>query len=78
MPDLFHPVRIARQTAVANSVTFAIQRHSTYQYSRCFIPATAMVWNTLPSLVVESIDIQKFKMGAEPFLINPTTPVLKM
>ena len=70
LPDLTHPVRITRQTVEANSVTFDIQRHRTSQYSRCFIPATTKVWNTLPSIVVESVDIQKFKLGANSFLIN--------
>ena len=70
LDDLTHPVRITRQTDAANSVTFAIQRHRTNQYFRCFIPATARVWNTLPSVVVESVDIQKFKLGANSFLIN--------
>ena len=70
LPDLSHPVRITRQTDVANSITFAIQRHRTNQYARCFIPATVKVWNTLPSVVVESVDVQKFKVGANSFLIN--------
>ena len=70
LPDLTHPVRITRQTEVANSITFAIQRHRTSQYTRCFIPATVKVWNTLPSVVVESVDVQKFKVGANSFLIN--------
>ena len=70
LPDLTHPVRITRQTDVANSITFAIQRHRTSQYTRCFIPATVKVWNTLPSVVVESVDVQKFKVGANSFLIN--------
>ena len=70
LPDLSHPVRITRQTDVANSITFAIQRHRTNQYARCFIPATVKIWNTLPSVVVESVDVQKFKVGANSFLIN--------
>ena len=70
LPDLTRPVRVTRQTDVANSVTFATQRHRTNQYSRCFIPATARLWNTLPSVVVESLDIQEFKVGANSFLIN--------
>ena len=70
LPDLSHPVRITRQTEVANSITFDIQRHRTNQYARCFIPATVKVWNTLPSVVVESVDVQKFKVGANSFLIN--------
>ena len=70
LPDLTRPVRVTRQTDVANSVTFATQRHRTNQYSRCFIPATAKLWNTLPSVVVESLDMQEFKVGANSFLIN--------
>ena len=70
LPDLSHPVRNTRQAAAANSVTFLNMRYNTNQYSRCFIPATVRMWNTLPSVVVESVDNQRFKFGANSFLIN--------
>ena len=70
LPDLSHPVRSTRQTAAANSVSFSSIRYNTNQYSRCFIPAATKVWNTLPSAVVESVDIQRFKVGANSFLIK--------
>lgn len=68
LPDLSHPVRNTRQAAAANSVTFSSIRCNTNQYSRCFIPAITRLWNSLPSVIVESVDIQEFKLGANSFL----------
>ena len=70
LPDISHPVRSTRQATAANSVSFTSIRYNTNQYSRCFIPAATKLWNTLPSAVVESVDIQRFKVGANSFLIN--------
>ena len=70
LPDLSHPVRNTRQATAANSVTFSSIRYNTNQYSRCFIPATVRLWNTLPSVVVESVDIQRFKLSTNSLLIN--------
>ena len=70
LPDLSQPVRSTRQTTAANSVSFSSIRYNTNQYSRCFIPAVTKLWNTLPSAVVESVDMQRFKVCANSFLIN--------
>ena len=69
LPDLSHPVRNTRQATAANSVTFSSIRYNTNQYSMCFIPATTRIWNMLPN-VVESVDIQRFKLSANSFLVN--------
>ena len=45
-------------------------RFHTSQYSRCFIPATAKLWNELPSMIVEATELQKFKIGANAFLLD--------
>ena len=45
-------------------------RFHTSQYSRCFIPATTKLWNELPSMIVEATELQKFKIGANAFLLG--------
>ena len=45
-------------------------RFHTSQYSRCFIPATTKLWNELPSVIVEATELQKFKTGANAFLLG--------
>ena len=45
-------------------------RFHTYQYSRCFIPATNELWNELPSMILEATELQKFKIGAHAFLLS--------
>ena len=36
----------------------------------CFIPATTKFWNELPSMIVEATELQKFKIGANAFLLG--------
>ena len=64
LPYLLHSVRSTRQTTAANSISFLSIRYNTKQHSMCFIPAATKLWNTLPSAVVESVDIQRFKVDA--------------
>ena len=45
-------------------------RFHTSQYSRCFIPATTKLWNELPDMIVETTELQKFKIGANAFLLG--------
>ena len=45
-------------------------RFHTSQYSRCFIPATTKLWDELPSMIAEAIELQKFKIGANTFLLG--------
>ena len=42
----------------------------TSQYSGCFIPATTKLWNEFPSMIVEATELQKFKTGANAFLLG--------
>ena len=45
-------------------------RFHTSQYSRCFILVTTKLWNELPSMIVEATELQKFKLGANTFLLG--------
>ena len=53
-----------------NSLPFSPMRFHTCQYSRCFIPAATKLWNELPSMTVEATELQKFKLGANAFLLG--------
>ena len=70
LPELFRPARFTRRALDSNSLSFSSLRFSTTQYSRSFIPATTKLWNSLPSLVVESTELQKFKLGVNSFLLD--------
>ena len=72
LPNLFRPARVTRSALDSNGIAFTIRRYNTEQYSRCFIPATTRLWNSLPSHVVESCNLQKFKTGANSFLLRPS------
>ena len=70
LPNLFHPRRVTRGSLSINSLSFSPMRFHTSQYSRCFIPATTKLWNELPSMLVEATELQKFKIGANAFLLG--------
>ena len=70
LPNLAIFSRNTRQAATANSVTFSGIRFNTNQFARSFLVATTRVWNSLPSAVVESADLQAFKRGANSFTIS--------
>ena len=70
LPSLSQPVRDTRAAAGAHSRCFSLARCNTVQHSRCFIPATTRSWNGLPGAVVECSDLQKFKVGANKFLLE--------
>ena len=70
LPDPFQPVRMTRHALSVNSQAFTVGRCNTSQYSRCFIPATSRLWNELPNSAVESQELQKFKIGANSFLLR--------
>ena len=40
LPNLFHPRRVTRGSLSINSLSFSPMRFHTFQYSRCFNPAT--------------------------------------
>ena len=70
LPTLFRPRRVTRGSLSINSLSFSPMRFHTSQYSRCFIPATTKLWNELPSKIVEATELQKFKIGANAFLLG--------
>ena len=73
LPSVYQPPRLTRNALGAHSCTFSSIRLNTSQYSRSFIPATTKLWNSLPSCVVESLELQKFKLGANAFLFGQPT-----
>ena len=70
LSNLLRPMRVTRGSLSINSLSFALMRFQTSQYSRCFIPATTKLWNELPSMIVEATKLQKFKLGAKAFLLG--------
>ena len=70
LPNLFQPVRMTRNVANSHSLSFCPVRCNTVQYSRSFIPAFVKSWNDLPEEVVECSELQRFKTGANRFLLN--------
>ena len=70
LPSLFQPVRETRRAVNSHNHSFSAVRCSTAQYSRCFIPASTKCWNDLPGGVVECLELQKFKVGANKVLLD--------
>ena len=70
IPNLFHPRRVTKGSLSINSLSFSPMRFHTSQYSRCFIPAATKLWNELPSMIVGATELQKFKTGANAFLLG--------
>ena len=70
LPNLFQPVRVTRNAVNSHSCCFSAVRCNTVQHSRCFIPASTRLWNDLPGAVVECLDLQKFKVDANKFLVG--------
>ena len=73
LPETYQPVRVTRYAINAKSLTFSPIRCRTLQYLRSFIPAAIKLWNELPSEVVESEELQEFKMLTNRFLIELET-----
>ena len=70
LPSMYQPRRVTRNAVAAHSSTFSSIRLNTNQYSRSFVPAITKLWNGLPSSVVESVELQKFKLGTNTFLLG--------
>ena len=70
LSNLFRPRRVTRGSSSISSLSLSPMRFHTSQYSRCFIPATTKLWNELPSMIVEATELQKFKIGANAFLLG--------
>ena len=53
-------------------------RFNTSRYSICFIPSATKLWNDLPSMTVEVVELQKFELGANTILLavdGPKSPL---
>ena len=70
LPNPFQLTRITRNALNANTQAFSVGRCNTSQYLRCFIPATTRLWNELPSCIVESQELQRFKIGVNTYLLS--------
>ena len=51
-----------------NNLAFSVVRFNTTHFSISLIPAVISLWNDLPNHVVESVQLQNFKCGADAFL----------
>ena len=70
LPGFYQPARVTRYSETVNSMAFEIGRHSTSQFSRCFLPRICRLWNTLPTNIVTSPTLDKFKKLANIFLLQ--------
>ena len=67
---LFCPFRIIKGVLSFNNLAFSHGRLNTTQFFRSFVPAVTRLWNDLPNHVVESVQLQNFKCGANTLLLN--------
>ena len=70
LPDFHQPARVTRSSAALNCMAFVVSRCSTSQFSRCFFNATCKLWNGLPSEIVASLTLDKFKSLTNRFLLH--------
>ena len=70
LPGLYQPIRVTRNSESLNSLAFNIDRVSTSQFSRCFFPATCKLWNKLPTEIVTSPTVDRFKRLVNSYLLN--------
>ena len=70
LPNLFVPLRLTRAAAGSHNHSFVRVRCNTVQFSRSFIPASTKSWNDLPGDVVECLDLQRFKVKMNKFLLH--------
>ena len=64
------PARATRQSLIMNDRTLSVNRCNTSQFSRCFIPVSARLWNTIPNEIVKSSNIETFKKHVNTFLLS--------
>ena len=64
LPDFYQPAKITISSMTLNSMTFDVSRSSTSQFSRCFFTVICRLWNRLPSEIVTSSTLDKFKTSA--------------
>ena len=63
MPPNYIAPRLTRHSMAINSRALVPVRCLTTQYQRCFVPKCVGAWNLLPGHLVESLNLQKFKLG---------------
>ena len=68
LPCLFYLAWIIRDGLSSNNLAFSVVKSYTTWFSRSFIPAVTRFWNYLFNLLVESVQPQNFKCGANAFL----------
>ena len=68
LPEPHIPVRVTRRTAAMHNYTFSVVRHRTVQFSRCFLQAAVVSWNSLSPVVFVDGTSQGFKSRANQFL----------
>ena len=64
------PARATRQSLIMNDRSLSVNRCNTSQFSRCFIPVSARLWNTIPNEIVNSSNIETFKKHVNTFLLS--------
>ena len=69
LPDMHRSTRLTRGSRAMNGAAFSVVRCRTTQFSRCFVPDTCRVWNSLPDDIVHSSDIGAFKSRVNRFLL---------
>ena len=70
LPGLFCPVRITGGALSFNNLAISVMRYKTTPFSRSFMPAVNRLWKDLPNHVVEYVQFQSFKCGANTFLLS--------
>ena len=70
LPAPLQPTRATRHSVSLNDRSLSVNRCNTSQFSRCFIPASVRLWNTLPSEIVNSSNCETFKKRVNTFLLS--------
>ena len=70
LPEKYHAACVTKYAVNTNSRAVSFLRCRTVQYSKSYIPVATKVWNELSSEVVESMELQIFKVRANRFLVG--------
>ena len=70
LPESYVPARSTRYASAAHRHTLKSIRCRTGQFSRCFMPSTVELWNSLPDTVFEGGTLQSFKSSVNLLLNN--------
>ena len=77
LPSLYRPSCNTRNAINLNGLAFSFVMFNTAQFSKSFIPSVTRLWNDLPSQIVESLELQNFKLGSNIFLLSRLTCMFK-